>query len=517
MVFNPPATSYEEIPYASDPYRSSHPDNLATVAILAGLAPEPVDSCRVLELGCARGGNLIPMAFGLPRSRFLGIDASPGQISEARAWIDSLGLSNVEVDSRDILDFDPRSGTFDYIICHGTFSWAPADVQAKILEIFASNLSPSGIGYVSYNTYPGWHMRGLAREMMSYHARRYERAADRAAEARSLLQFMTNSASAMNPVYGNLLKEELDNIRDRPDSYLLHDHLESVNEPIYFHELVDRAVARGLQYVSEVQDSLVVPESLPYSAAEGLRRLSRDHIEFEQFVDFVINRRFRQSVFCHRDRPLKRTASPEVLERFHVASRFPRPKVAVPFRNVRLLDVALGHLNKIWPSAVSVPSLLREACRRLGNEASMESASAETERLADDLKTDVLRCYFLRVLELSTLPPAFVVDISEKPAASRLARHQSTAGNTVTNMRHEAGQVGDFGRYVLGQLDGTRDRHAILDQLTRAVNAGRLSVPPTRDQVGRKSMSDERPLEVVLAELLDRCLKKFARFALLVG
>jgi len=515
MFFNPPATSYEEIPYANDPYRSSHPDQLATVAILSGLAPEPVNCCRVLELGCARGGNLIPMALGLPQSYFVGIDSSPGQITEAHALIEAMGLSNIVVESRSILDIDSGFGTFDYIICHGTFSWVPADVQDKILEIFARNLSPSGIAYVSYNTYPGWHVRGLVREMMCYHARKYDRPADRAAQARSLLQFMTTSASALDPIYGGLLKEELDCIRHRPDSYLLHDHLETVNDPVYFHELIDRAGSKGLQFVSEVQGSLIAPESLPYRVAEGLRQLSKDHLEFEQFVDFVINRKFRQSVLCHSGVPLRRTVSSEGLDRFYVASRHPRPQVAVPFRNGHFLGVALGHLNEIWPLSVSFPSLLQAVGNRVGTVATAENAPLGS-REASDLRSDLLRCYSLKLVELNILPPSFVVEISEKPIASTLARLQAAVGNTVTNLRHEAGQLGDFGRSVLGWLDGTHDRQAILSLLIQSVKAGRLTVPRTEPTVGGQPVGRERPLEVVLEELLDRCLKKFARFALFV-
>src|SRR5262249_10589850 len=61
-----PATSYDEVPYESYPFSQTHPDRLATVATLFGMRPAPVDRCRVLELGCAAGGNLIPMALALP-------------------------------------------------------------------------------------------------------------------------------------------------------------------------------------------------------------------------------------------------------------------------------------------------------------------------------------------------------------------------------------------------------------------------------------------------------------------
>ena len=73
-----------------------------------------------------------------------------------------------------ILDIDEGFGTFDYILCHGVYSWVPAPVREKILEILDRNLSPDGIGYISYNTYPGWHTRGMIRAMLAYHVRRFE-------------------------------------------------------------------------------------------------------------------------------------------------------------------------------------------------------------------------------------------------------------------------------------------------------------------------------------------------------
>ena len=43
--------------------------------------------------------------------------------------------------------------------------------EAKSTAIFAENLAPGGLAYVSYNTFPGWHARGLARDLMAYHLR----------------------------------------------------------------------------------------------------------------------------------------------------------------------------------------------------------------------------------------------------------------------------------------------------------------------------------------------------------
>src|SRR5437899_3539548 len=114
-------TSYDLIPYVSKAYPQSHPDRLAAIATLAGLRPVPVVSSRVLELGCAAGGNLIPMAVELPGSTFLGIDLSAKQVEEGRKTIADLGLKNIELIRKDIKEIGPETDSFDYIIVHGVF------------------------------------------------------------------------------------------------------------------------------------------------------------------------------------------------------------------------------------------------------------------------------------------------------------------------------------------------------------------------------------------------------------
>ena len=66
-----------------------------------------------------------------------------------------MGLTNVTLLEKDIMDIDDDFGTFDYILVHGIWSWVPDIVKDKILSICNRNLSDRGIAYVSYNTYPG--------------------------------------------------------------------------------------------------------------------------------------------------------------------------------------------------------------------------------------------------------------------------------------------------------------------------------------------------------------------------
>ena len=162
-------TSYDAVPYESNFIPQTHPERLAMVATMFGWRSAPANHCRVLELGCASGGNLLPMAEQLPESSFLGIDLSSVQIARGQELLTKSGLKNVELRQLSILAVGPDLGTFDYIICHGVYSWVPEIVREKILAICKENLNPEGIAYVSYNTLPGWHLRQHPRHALLPH------------------------------------------------------------------------------------------------------------------------------------------------------------------------------------------------------------------------------------------------------------------------------------------------------------------------------------------------------------
>src|SRR5687768_14514491 len=140
-------TTYDKVPYNSVAFVQTHPDRLATIATFLGMDPAPVEHCRVLELGAASGGNLIPMAATLPESEFVGLDFSLRQVKVGQAAIETLGLTNVTIRHMNILEVTPELGQFDYIIAHGVYSWVPPQVQEKLLEICRQNLAPHGVAY----------------------------------------------------------------------------------------------------------------------------------------------------------------------------------------------------------------------------------------------------------------------------------------------------------------------------------------------------------------------------------
>src|ERR1700747_1490797 len=98
------STPYDDVYYPGHVYGLTHPNHLATIATVYGMQPAPVGHCRVLELGCGVGGNLLPMAFHYPDSEFVGVDLSAVAIAQGQRSVAALGLSNIRLLNRDIMD-----------------------------------------------------------------------------------------------------------------------------------------------------------------------------------------------------------------------------------------------------------------------------------------------------------------------------------------------------------------------------------------------------------------------------
>jgi SAM-dependent methyltransferase len=178
-------------------------------------------------------------------------------------------------------------GTFDYILCHGVYSWVPAEVQNKILEICRDHLSPQGIAYISYNTFPGWHTRAAVREMLCFHTQQFDDPSDRIREARGLLTFLVRLASSHEAAFNAMMRHELAVLSATPDTYLLHEHLEDYNEPLYFHQFIDRAAEKNLQYLGEAYLLSMLPSRLGPEIEKTLRGISHDLVQMEQNIDFL--------------------------------------------------------------------------------------------------------------------------------------------------------------------------------------------------------------------------------------
>ncbi|HLN01863.1 MAG TPA: methyltransferase regulatory domain-containing protein [Bryobacteraceae bacterium] len=486
-------TLYDELPYPGLPFAETHPERLAILATLFGMTPAPVDRCRVLELGCGDAGNLLPMAFELPDCSFTGIDLAGSAIARGQELAGHIGLTNLHLQQLDLLEFDSSFGEFDYIIAHGLYSWVPPQIRERILEICKTHLAQNGVAYISYNAYPGGHLRDAIRRMMQFHVRGVAGIQEKCRRARALLEFLVE-ARAEQDIYHAFLRSELQSFLERSPTHFFHDELSECNNRFYFYEFVRDASRHGLQYLSEARLLTSQASTLPPDAVEKMLAFSQDdELVRQQYLDFVKLRNFRQSLLCHSTVQLQRRVDTSRVKMMLAAS-VAKPASAVPdisspaaeeFRfpnggsmstNHPLAKAAILHLGGVWPAVVSFSNLLHTARSLVGRDSA--SASEPLEEDSAWLSDLLLKLYAAHFVELHMYVPACSTKISAKPVASALVRAQLRTGHEVTNLRHASVSVDDeSGRILLSLLDGTRDRAHLLAEMSErceGVTAERL-------------------------------------------
>ena len=480
------ADSYDQIPYDSTPIHETHPAQLALLGTLFGVQPAMPARCRYLELGCASGGNIIPLAYALPDSDIVGIERSAEQAAAGQALIAALGLRNVRIVQADVLELDfAPLGPFDYIVAHGFYSWVPAAVRARLFGILAEQLTPQGIGYVSYNVYPGWRWRGMVRELLRYQVRELSGPRERLAAARTAIdQYAAAFAGHPDPVVA-MVREELLRLRTRHPSYLYHEYLVDENTPQLFSDFMAAATRHGLQYLCETELHTMFADDLD-AAAQVLVDASDDIIQQEQTLDFLRNRLFRQTLLCRREVIVQReldlerfaalayhasltpTGTPD-LER-HSEQVFVTPEGERCVVRHPLTKAALLELAEAYPAALTFTELAERAAQRV-----RRAGGPATEREA--LLIELLRLFLRQMVGGALQAESFARPDRARPCASRLARAQVAAGlGHVATIRHMPMGLDAFVAHLIGYLDGQRDRAELIKLLRRDLETGRLTL-----------------------------------------
>ncbi len=497
---------YDAVEYEALEHVHAHPDRIAVVGALRGLTPSRVDNCRVLEIACATGGHLLPMAEQMPGSRFVGIDLSPRQIESGAAIIREVGLTNIELRCQDLMDFPREEGEFDYIIAHGFYSWVPEVVQKKLMDICRRHLSKNGLAYISYNTLPGWRAKGVIRDMMLFHSRGVTDRTERVRRGREMVQFVAENISH-GGFYRNMVGDFQKSMSKQADSYLLHEHLAEVNEAIYLRDFVDRANETGLALVGDTNANDDYWGRIPAAARDTISKLSADVVERDQYMDFLTNRMVRRSVLCRADAAnfSGETAASEI-RKLYIAGNPAETAVGVNAagRNVfefgtkndkvQLSDprpiAAMRRLCGAWPSALAFSELAAAAL------AVVPENQRDPEKNAVAMAHVMETCYSLGIVELWTHPTDYIARApGEFPRATRLARWQAATLPMVTSLRHTRVIAEPALRQLLPLLDGTRDIDALAAEVAKQNK-------PTPDRQTLKKMISVALQKLATASLL---------------
>jgi SAM-dependent methyltransferase len=453
-----PDDPYDRLPYTDHAYAESHPDRLASVARLSGWEPADVETARVLELGCGRGGNLLPMAAALPGAVLVGVDRSGRQIEEAQAIVTATGLENLRFVEASFEDASDGAGPYDYVIAHGVASWVPPASRRALLRTVAGALAPGGMAYVSFNVLPGWYDRMAARDWLRF---------DRAEDARASLGWLRDRVSPENAGYRGRLEAVTSRLSETDRAYATHEYLSDEHHPQLVGALLAEAADAGLTYLGDAIPAETALELLDDPVRDRARAM--DAAGAQQLVDFVRNTAFRRALFVRADEAAARAwrwsseLNVKALDGLRLASRLRPHGGATPGAPAERFDAddtsvqvddaaarrALRELARVAPRSLPFPELARRIDAK-------DSAALREELFDLGLATGSL--------DLHVHEPAIGDAGAERPRACPVARWHALHGGPVTNRWHQEVRLDAALRRVLGWLDGTR----AMDDLARA-------------------------------------------------
>ena len=328
--------TYSELLYKSNPFNYTVPALLEANGKLYGLTPKDSRKARVLELGSSFGGNIITQALYNPEAEYVGIDLTAEQVRKGNEIIEKIGLTNIKLIEKNILDVNEDFGKFDYIIVHGVFSWVPENVKDKIIKICNENLNEEGIAYISYNTYPGWKEPDKIREMMIYANKYFPEISlgDKNQRGKAFISIVAEQMKLYEDIVekkGDFIKQ-IEELLEMQDYYVAHEYLESFNHPLYLNEFVDLIKKENLQYVSDVALRLSIISTYNQDTVNKLQQLSQgDHVIKEQCLDFILDTKFRRSLICKNSQSGKLNFSEsfpnEILDSFILSLRYTKEEL----------------------------------------------------------------------------------------------------------------------------------------------------------------------------------------------
>ncbi|NBI12960.1 methyltransferase domain-containing protein [[Haemophilus] felis] len=512
--------SYNEFPYKSQGFAHTQPGRLQALARMKGLTPPALENARVLEIGCSYGGNIIPFALRYPNAKVVGVDLSEHQIDVGKQILKELEIDNIELIQGDIcqVSFDTE---FDYIICHGVFSWVPENVQEGILQAVSKYLSPNGVAFISYNTYPGWKIKEIAKDLMIFGSKASAAPAERVSQSFNMLKFVNNYLNGRHHQLAKPLSHLFNHIMEQAPYYITHEYFETYNKPMYFLDFVEKVEEFGLSYLTDSR-SPIVPHYLYFKNDEWeqLCQGCEGKVEFvEQFVDFLLNKEFRNSVITRRENLVANNVSNHI-EVYNKCFNFEEIHFMVyPIEYVEATDDEMAHWavesDKIQISANKHSNLLFNYLKE------REYQTVNVGDVLRDLKNhpdfdegDATNLLFMLIHNASTYiglhPISRSQSVTDKPFMLTKIRklieiiQQNPNLLSLSDIYTRIIEFDYFAYYLSQHLDGTNNLQDLMAIINKAVEDKKIQFYEDGQPIGRDVIDDKR-----VEEYINNCLKNF--------
>ena len=482
--------SYDRVRYPSMVQEGLHPASLSVFACLLDRPFAPASHCRVLEIGCGEGINLMSIAATAPRSQFVGFDLAETAIATGRATAAAAGLTNVELSVMDILNVPDSLGEFDYITAHGVYAWVPAPVRDAMMRLIGRTLAPNGLALISYNAMPGCRIRQIVRDILQDCLADVSDTAVKLAAAKEWLDFFVSQWSEADPLQ-KAMRYRVQELLRYPLEVIFHDEMGEIYEPQFVSNVAAHSRKYGLQYLCDAQPARGCESLIPSEEKKALEtRVGDDFVRFEQEYDYASLLPYRESLLCRDGGAVDRSAAWTHVQKLLARGKFD------PLDADESTSGKFEFRTRNNGRAATSEKVIADLLGRIGA-AEPHAVALANGTNSRNIAETILRLFRAGALLLQTEPFPFSLTPGERPVASALARVQAARGETnLASLLHTTVEIDDANtRHFINLLDGTRTRHDL------AVEMARFTCAP----VG------------AIAPRLDENLNRLAQMALLVG
>lgn len=330
-------TLYQSRSYPPMSHPSADPAVVAATARLAGLAVPNPQRARILEIGCAAGHHLIPLAMRWPETEFTGIDFSSAAIAAAQEKAQIANTPHIRFTAADLRDHHPAE-TFDFIIAHGFLSWVPDDTKRALFDFISRHLAPNGIAVVSFNLACGWEKRFPVIEKTR--AIQHACTTDEISALQVLREIATEPERAI-----------IDDMLAKGKDVLPFDDFAPINDPCSLSHFVQQAARFGLTWLGESDASANLPPGMDFPTWRTIVSRAADLLSGQDHADRQAGRTFRSALLCHTQAKPEGGIHLHDLAQFHFRTKNGSPIHQIDHRaliarvHTGEVEARLGHIG----------------------------------------------------------------------------------------------------------------------------------------------------------------------------
>jgi methyltransferase-like protein/SAM-dependent methyltransferase len=474
--------------FESLPSPERHISRLATIGTLFGLEVTNPESAKVLEIACGTGRNLIPQATQYPNAYFYGFDFDPKSIEKAVYFKELLKLTNINFEEKSIQAYNNFKDKFDYIICHGFFSWVPENLRATILKVCKNCLSDNGIVYISHNALPGWFERSKIQQLLIRDSSKKSQE-EQVADAKRML----NNRLINQQYESEKQKIEIENCLKQSDAFIFHELLNPDTRAYHLSQISELTAKENLYYLG---DSL--PKRMRYPRFEEIIQFELEgdkkrlrlytRIQKEQYIDQLYSLSFRGSIFCHKNLSNDCIDFSKLQNLYLSSPLLPKenqidifsdlpvtffgPQESSAEINKAFMKAFFLNFRQTWPNPVPFSELYSLAEKLSGQ-------SMDINELCQELS--VFFCFGLLEVSLKDLPN-FAKDLKDN-CLSKFTKLEAQESSWLTSRKHEFLPIDDFDRSLINLLDQETSIEELEEKILNLIKENKLSVQKNKDTV----------------------------------